>query len=823
MTRSRRRKLERLSALQRSAANHRTQAFLAGIPLAPMLLAGIPVASAQQATSGGLEEIIVTAQKREESLQDVAISIQAISTAKLAELNISSYSDYAIFLPTLSTQNGGQAGGSGFQRSFMRGVASGETANHSGPSPSVGTYLDEQPITMISGAVDVHIYDIARIEALAGPQGTLFGASSQSGTIRIITNKPDPTKFEAGYDLEFNSVEHGDQGYVAEGFVNVPISSNAAVRLVGFYDQTPGFIDNVPGTVTYPSSGITIDNADRTEKNYNDGERYGMRAALKVDLDDSWTITPSVMAQKATSNGSFGYHSTGEAFEIVRFNPEESEDQWWQAALTVEGRFSNFNVVYAGAYLDRDDETKLDYVDYSYFYDCCYAYPVGDYIYGNSGEAIDITQFINGKDRYEMFSQELRISSDPDQRFRYVAGLFYNRQEHDIQQDYQIANLAGPDASPGVSSLEVTGWDDTWWLTKQVRTDVDKALFGELSYDITNRLTGTVGLRYFEADSTLQGFRGFGLTNGWTSQTGEKNPECALRPDDFHGAPCMNLNRTVDESGNTPKVNLTYRFTPDKLVYATYSEGFRPGGVNRVDPVPPYEADYVDNYEVGWKTSWADNRLRFNGALFYEEWKDFQYSFLGPNSVTVIVNAGNAEITGLEADLTWAATDNLTLSLAGAWIDAELTEDYCGVFDADLNPGCIDGDGNAAPVQAPDGQQLPVTPEFKGNMIARYEFNLGTFDAYLQGAAAYIGKRWADLRTEQRDVLGEISDYTIANFTAGIGKDGYTLELFVNNAFDEEGQVDRWAQCDALVCGLSGTYITPTQPRTIGIKFGQRF
>src|SRR5262245_57681351 len=191
MTRSRRRKLARLGEIRRhSMAPLGKSALLAGLPLA---LAALP-AAAQQVGAGGLEEIIVTATKREESLQNIALSVQAISTAKLEELNISDYSDYSNFLATLSTQNGGQAGGSGFQRSFMRGVASGETANHSGQQPSVGTYLDEQPITMISGAVDVHIYDIPRVEALAGPQGTLFGASSQSGTIRIITNKPDPNK-----------------------------------------------------------------------------------------------------------------------------------------------------------------------------------------------------------------------------------------------------------------------------------------------------------------------------------------------------------------------------------------------------------------------------------------------------------------------------------------------------------------------------------------------------------------------------------------------------------------------------------------------------
>ena len=369
MTRSRIRKMKRTRPTARS------RAIMTGVPLASAIsaiLGGAAPVYAQETQGGVLEQIVVTAQKREENLQNVPLSITALGSAKLEELHIDSYADYSVFLPSLSSQNGGQAGGPGFARSFMRGVASGETANHSGPSPSVGTYLDEQPITTISGALDIHIYDIERVEALAGPQGTLYGASSEAGTLRIITNKPDPSGFKAGYDLQFNTLEHGDQGYVGEGFVNLPLSSNSAIRLVGWYEQEAGYVDNVQGTVTYPTSGITIDNANRLEKDYNDGKNYGARAALKIDLNDNWTITPSAMAQKANYNGSYGYRTGGKAFEITRFNPETTYDRWWQAALTVEGRFSNFNVVYAGAYLDRNDETKSDYVDYSYFYDCCY-------------------------------------------------------------------------------------------------------------------------------------------------------------------------------------------------------------------------------------------------------------------------------------------------------------------------------------------------------------------------------------------------------------------------------------------------------------------
>ena len=810
MQRSRKRKLQRRKAVQRS------------LPLATSLLAAMSVAYAQEATNQ-LEEIVVTAQKRTESLQDVPLSIQALGSERLEQLGVQNFAGYAQMLPSLSFQNGGQNGGPGFSRAYMRGVASGGDGNHSGSQPSVGTYLDEQPVTMIQGSVDIHIYDIERVEVLAGPQGTLYGASSQAGTIRIITNKPDPSEFKAGYDLEASSLAEGSEGYLAEGFVNLPLSDNSALRLVGWYRKDAGFIDNVRGTLTYPTSEITIDNVDRVKKDYNDGDTAGARAALKIDLDDSWTITAGLMGQDQEVNGSFGYRASDDKFELTRFKPERSKDRWMQAALTVQGRFSNFDVVYAGSYMNRKDEYDLDYSDYSYFYDSCCDY--GTYVYDDAGEYIDPTQYIEAKDRFDKQSHELRISSSGEGRFRYVAGLFYQEQNHDIEQVYLIDGLA--------SSLEVTGWSDTWWLTQQVRKDKDYAAFGELTYDVTDKLSVTGGIRFFESKNSLEGFFGFGLTNDFTSSTGEKS---CFRPDAVNGGPCTNLDKSVKESGNTPKVNVTYRFDEDRMFYATYSEGFRPGGVNRRGSLPPYRADYLKNYELGWKSSWAGNTLRFNGAVFVEEWDDFQFSFLGENSLTQIANAGNARIKGIEADIQWAATDALTLAAGFAWIDAKLTQNYCEKldpvtgesFNTDPCPNFPDPDADPpepdfVPPQAPDGQQLPVTPEFKGNLSARYDFALGGWDAHLQGVIAYLGDRWADLRTEQREILGKVEAYTIADFTAGIARDGYRLELFVNNAFDERGQLDRWAQCDASVCGLQGTYITPIMPRTIGLRFGQRF
>ena len=241
MTRSRQRKLKRGSGRKYLAA--------ASVPLAAAVVAMSPTMA--QERSDVLENVIVTAQKRAENVQDVPLSIQAFSTAALEQLHIVDFDDYVKHLPSVSYQTLGP----GFAQVYMRGVASGGDGNHSGSLPSVGMYLDEQPITTIQGALDVHLYDIQRVEALAGPQGTLYGASSQAGTLRIITNKPDASGFSAGYDLEGNTVTDGGTGYLAQGFVNVPLASKAAVRLVGWKRHDPGYIDNVFHAADVPDLG----------------------------------------------------------------------------------------------------------------------------------------------------------------------------------------------------------------------------------------------------------------------------------------------------------------------------------------------------------------------------------------------------------------------------------------------------------------------------------------------------------------------------------------------------------------------------------------
>ena len=781
------------------------------LPLASALLACMhPAHATDPADAPVLEEITVTAQKRSENLQDVPLSIQAFSTARLEELGIGDFDDYAKYLPSVSFQ---KVGSPSFEHTYMRGVSSGGDGNHSGSQPSVGMYLDEQPVTTIDGNLNIHLYDIERVEALAGPQGTLYGASSQAGTIRIISNKPDPSGFKAGYDLDLNNVDHGGTGYDVEAFVNLPLTSTAAVRLVGWDQHDAGYISNVHGTVTFPTSGAVFDNAALVKKDYNTVETTGGRAALKVELNDSWTIMPTVMGQVQRTDGDFAYNPAVGDLEVQHYFPQYVRDSWVQSALTVEGKIGNFDLVYAGAYLLRNTHEQSDYTDYSLYYDSAY----GKYFVDNAGKLINPAQTIIGTDHYSKYSHELRISSPKENRLRFVGGLFLERQVHEILQDYVVDN-GDPLGSVAPNNVSVPGWPGTLWLTDQERVDRDKAIFGELTFDITEHLSASAGLRHFTYDNSLQGFYGFNST--FSSNEGIATCFTPFVP--FHGAPCSDLDRGTSGSGNSPKFNLTYKFDPDRLIYATYSKGFRPGGVNRNGggTIPPYQPDYLKNYEIGWKTSWFDNRLRFNGAVFREDWSNFQFSYLGPNSLTIITNAGQARIDGLETDLEFAATQNLTLTSGFSWLNARLTQTFCGDPSICGAPGF---DPSTYEQYAPAGTRLPVTPRFKGNITARYTFPVGTYKGDIQGSAVYVGERTSDLRPLAANALGDEPSYAVFDFSAGIQMNSFHYSVYINNAFDKRAVLDRYAECDVLLCGAIAQYVVPNQPRTIGVKFGQKF
>ena len=776
-----------------------------------------PPQAAEPARAAAAEEdetnIIVTAQRRAENLQDVPLAITALGTQTLDDLQIDDFDDYARFVPSLSFRSLGP----GFSNVYFRGVASGENANHSASLPSVGTYLDEQPITTTTGALDLHIYDIARVEALAGPQGTLYGASSQAGTVRIITNQPDTSGFYGETNLEVNHVNEGDFGYTLEGFINAPISTNVALRIVAWYRKDSGYIDNIAGTLTFPTSGIAFSNAPLVEEDYNDVETYGARAALRIELDENWTVTPAVMAQRQLSHGTFGVESGLGDLQVMQFNPERADDSWYQAALTVQGRIANFDLTYAGAYMQRQIDGEFDYVDYAYFYDALAGY--GAYFYDNDGNLVNPNQYIISDDSFSRMTHELRLASPADRPIRLIAGAFYQRQTHNIEQNYIIDDIT--------DLFTVPGTDSNIWLTQQFRVDRDYALFGEVAWDILPQLTLTGGGRLYHFDNSLEGF--FGFSAGYSSRTGVA---ACFGPPIVDGSPCTNLDKSTSDTDFIHRLNLTYRFNDDALIYATWSRGFRPGGINRRGTLPPYGPDFIENYELGLKTSWLDNRLIFNAAVYQLDWTNIQLSFLGANGLTEIRNAGNARIRGLELDLSGRPADGLTVSLGAAFNDAEITEDFCLIANAAFDCTMPGSDGTPNALLAPSGTRLPLTARFKGNARARYEFPVGTgAEGHVQLAASYEGDRTRDLRLVERAIYGDLEGYATVDLSAGIRSGPWSAEIFARNLFDERGALGSFINCNEQVCGdpTGATAIGPkiytvvARPRTLGIRVGRRF
>jgi iron complex outermembrane recepter protein len=862
MTRSRRRKLQRLPVAKRHSV-------ITGIPVASMLLASMPGAHAQDSQSNGLAEVVVTAQKRAENLQTVPVSIQVLDNKKLDELKVGGLDDYVKYSPSVAYSRGdgqGSNGGPGESHVYMRGVVSGTNENHSGSQPSVGTYLDEQPVTTIDGTPDMRIYDVERIEVLEGPQGTLYGASSEAGTIRIITNKPDPTKFAAGFDLDGNKVQHGGLGNTIEGFINVPLADFAAVRLVGWREHDGGYIDNVAGTnasacivngvrtfptwdgqpysapvTPCPAPGVVgagaIDNSAYRRNNYNTADTRGGRAMGLIDIGDNWTVTPSIIAQSTDTEGFFGFDPAIGDLQVTHFGPENSRDSWQQGALTVEGKLSNWDLVYAGAAMKRTAHSLADYSDYSLFYDRVFG--SGAFWTGDNGQPVMPQQLVNTGGYFEKWSHELRVTSPANLPVRGTAGLFIQRQLHNIWQQYVMpgygfttpygCNRTNKYAcNPnGLSSYySVQDFDNTIWLTDEQRVDRDKAVFAQVTWDITSKLAVTGGFRYYKFDNSLQGFYGYGIN--YSSHTGES--QC-FGPAVTNNAPCENLNKEVSGTGWVPRANVTYKITDDHLVYATYSKGFRPGGVNRTSQagIGPYQADYLKNYEIGWKTQWLGHSLRWNGALFWEDWKNFQYSFLGPNSLTIIENGGNARIKGIETEIQWAATNGLMLSANLTFLDAKLTQELCPVI-GESAADCA-AETTSAPflpggvwtgAWAPAGTRMPVAPRFKGNMVARYTFNaMNGWEPFAQASFIYQTETSQSLRQDQAAIVGNVPAYGLLDLIGGVNIGQSTMQAYVTNATDKRAQLSRFTATSPS--NDNQVYIIPAQPRTIGIKFSQRF
>ena len=752
------------------------------------------LALAQSESGGVLEEIVVTATKRAENLQDIPISVTALSADTIKNLGIVDFDGYAQMIPTLSYKSVGP----GTATLIMRGLSDGGDGNASGSQPSVGLYLDEAPVTTIASNLDIHIYDIERIEALAGPQGTLFGASSQSGNLRIITNKPDTENFAAGIDLGAFAVTGGDESYSLEGFVNLPISDNVAIRLVGWYLDEGGYIDNTAGTRNYTLEGgygynpnnfgrtASQDNAGFVADDTNTLTKTGGRVALRIDLNDNWTADASIIFQDLETEGTWDHDPSNVGDRnIQRFFDDFSDDGFSQFNLTLAGTIGNNSLVYSGSVMDRDVQYQADYSAYGEdaywvpYYVCDYSATGPDLATQSSTDCTSLAEYYQEDNEYERDTHELRLQSIGDGQLHYTVGAYYTKITHKYLQEW---------VQPGISPNRVVpgGDPNRFFRTDQEREDEQTAFFGELTYDLSDSFSITGGVRFFENDSHLVGVVGWGPTLFGTSDT--------------------SVDATYNDDDSIFKVNLTWRVNDDSMIYFTASEGYRPGGLNR-DPglavfgAAEYTPDILTNYEIGWKTMLAGGRVRLNGAIFTSDWEDVQYTiydFSLSACCGSVYNLADATVSGIEVDITAMLSDQWTLSAAVAFNDGETDGDF------ELINGRL---------AVPDGTELPNVPEWKGNVWTRYGFSAGSFDAYWQAAVAYTGSSYNEIRPDQRT---RQSSYTIVNLRAGLGKDGWGIDAYVNNASDEAADI----------------YVSPrpyepstttNRPRSYGLKYWKRF
>lgn len=788
-----------MSFSQRNQQRPLAYAVARQVRKAGLVLGAAAVVSAPAFAQLELEEVVVTATKRPTSLQDTPVSVQALNGSALEDLGIANFDDYALMLPSVSYTSSGP----GQSQVYMRGAADGGDGNASGSQPSVAIYLDEQPVTAIGANLDIHVYDIERVEALAGPQSTLFGASSQSGTLRIITNKPQMDEFEAGFDLGASTTKEGDPSYSLEGFVNLPVSDNAALRLVGWHKEDGGYIDNVEGTRyswiydNGASNVIGESNSALVKDNFNDLTTQGMRAALKVDINSNWSATVNYLMQNQKADGVWFHdpeNPNGEIgdLEVQRFGEDSTEDKFQQYGLTVEGDLGFATLVYAGSFMDRDFDINADYSDYSDYYNSSWiTYASCDYYYAADSACTSMSIFYSADNNYKRDTHELRLQSQLEGNVQFVAGLYTEDSTHTYRQEWDQPGMAtGPE-------YELFGQEKLWYLTDQKRSDKQSALFGEVTFQITDALAATVGGRYFENESSLKGVTGYGTQTliDWGYDT-------------------LDVDSKADDSGSIYKASANYSFGDDDMVYATYSEGYRPGGINRDETAVvsrTYKPDYIANYEFGWKTQWLENRLRWNGALYHMEWTDLQHTRYDlaqyGSPVGLTVNVSEAEIDGFETDLTFLVAEGWTIAGGVAFNDATNAKEFAI-------------GGKVAPV----GSRLPSVPEWKFNLNTRYGFNMMDMPAYAQLAYAYVGESYDSLFVhpvgdDSVDLREEQASYSILNLSAGFDAEGWGLDVYVNNLTDERAEITRGAQ------GGSSwdSTITTNRPRTIGVKYKMRF
>jgi iron complex outermembrane recepter protein len=774
-----------------SGARPGPQALSAAISAVLTVAGGTAAAQEQAPAVTGLGEVIVTATKRAERLQDVSESISAFDSGDIAMRGLQKIDDVAKYIPGLSLAQR-EPGGTTI---VFRGVAA-SGIQFGGVSPSA-LYLDEQPITQGGRSPDPRFIDIERIEALRGPQGTLYGSSSQSGTLRVITNKPDPSGFDAWAEAQVTDVQDGGTGYDVSAMVNIPLASDrVSLRLVGFAAEDAGYIDNVLSA----SPGGTFDNAGQVEEDVNSIETTGARAALRFDITENLDATVGLLYQDLTANGHSDMSEGVGDLRQVRFEDESLDDEWYQASLTVNAALPFGDLIVAASYFDRKFDYEADATTYEFLFQ-----QSGYVIYDFGG---DPRGFATNHENTRITTVEARLQSnnDAESRWSWIGGVFYSREAGHTSFDSFVRDYENSPAFAYFAYLEyfyngTLDPTETWFLGRYETELEQRAVFGEIGFDITENFTITAGGRWFEYDRTFNlhqeapaGFSGFSLTDAST--------------------------QTKDD-GTVGKLNLTYRVAPDKMIYATWSEGFRNGGANPIRPnsiLPPeFRSDTLTNMELGAKTEWMDNRLRLNVAAYLMSWDDFAVQIEDPQPGVFqlgFVNLPTAEIPGVEAELTFLASDTWQIDATVGYNDAHVSEATTLTL--------TDDNGVDYVREVEDGARLPLTPEWSGALGVEWRprGQLLSAQPFARFDLAYVGEVVTNLEGFE-SVVGQAGvstqpEYETMDFRVGLEGEGWSGSFFVENLADERAvtfRSNRWA----------APRLSIIRPRTFGFQFRYDF
>ncbi len=755
----------------------------------------------ETAAPEALAEVTVTAQRREESLSKVPISVTALTQADIDNKGIKDISDVARFTPGINVDN------SGTNNIAIRGIAS------SGGAGTTGIYIDDTPIQMRALAFNPDealpkAFDIDRVEVLRGPQGTLFGAGSEGGTVRYITTQPNLHKTTVYSRNEVSVTQGGDPSFESGIAVGGPlIEGTLGARATVWYRRDGGWIDRVDPTAADPQHAVV-------DRNANHADNVLVRLAALWAPNENWSITPSVYYQNRNIHDVSNYwvvYSNPSDNSFVSGNPTQRPipDKFYLPALKVQGDFGAFQLISNTSYFHREETTGYDGTMYNLgFYQTFGGFLDGVNFPLIDGNGIHLPAAIAGyrapasvENDQQNFTQEIRLqSSDPSAKLLWTTGLFFssNRQQyleqiHDPMLDAFTQTVFGVPYTDEFSFENPVGSgnftpvpfdprypNDSYFLATHAR-DKQYALFGEGTYSLTDSLKLTIGVRYSRTEFAFD------------SETGG--------PQLF--APNQSSNPGRKENSFTPKVNVSYQIDPNNMVYGTYAKGFRPGGGN--NPLPQaacaedfanfgitqspdsYRSDTVHSFEVGSKNNF-NNRVRIATSLYYIRWNNIQQTVVPPIcQISFITNLGKATAWGGDIQADVAVTDALSAELTAGYTNARFTQDSSLLGGAAYVPGGATPAPVVAKGDAIVGESGQPGAPFTFSIGAEYKFALLEHQSFVRMDFEYQGRNhWLSPRQDPNTAQFDAANYTLSatkfmSARAGMAFGGWSIEPFVDN------------------------------------------